>query len=82
MEQVFTGSRDTRDMSATTALESTPPLRKAPSGTSAIIRQAVAFCMSSKSSASASSAQPPAPTEKSTSQYSSMRGSPPAESSR
>ncbi len=35
---MFTGSADTRAIVATTALESTPPERKAPSGTSEIIR--------------------------------------------
>src|SRR4030088_2681446 len=38
MEKVFTGSGDCNAMEATTELESIPPLRNAPSGTSAIMR--------------------------------------------
>ena len=38
IEKVFTGRSMMRLMSATTALESMPPLRKAPSGTSLINR--------------------------------------------
>ena len=38
IEQVTTGSAESPAIIATTALESTPPERKAPSGTSEIIR--------------------------------------------
>src|SRR5689334_3252303 len=38
IENVLTGSGDCSAIEATTALESMPPLRNAPSGTSAIIR--------------------------------------------
>ena len=38
MENVRTGSDDCSAMDATTELESMPPLRNAPSGTSAIMR--------------------------------------------
>src|ERR1051325_9311048 len=38
MEKVLTGSDDCSAIDATTELESIPPLRNAPSGTSAIIR--------------------------------------------
>src|ERR1022692_4441134 len=38
IENVRTGSGDARAMDATTELESMPPLKKAPNGTSAIIR--------------------------------------------
>jgi len=41
MEQVLTGSADSPAIMATTALESTPPDRKAPSGTSEIMRMRV-----------------------------------------
>src|SRR5439155_1656953 len=43
MENVFTGRDESSAMSATTVLESSPPLRKAPSGTSLIIRRLTAW---------------------------------------
>ena len=42
LANVLTGPDDTRLIMATTALESTPPLRKAPRGTSLIIRRRTA----------------------------------------
>ncbi len=42
MEKVLTGPAPARLISATTALESMPPLRNAPSGTSLIIRRRTA----------------------------------------
>ena len=41
MEQVLTAAFDSPAIMATTALESTPPERKAPSGTSEIIRSLI-----------------------------------------
>ena len=54
MEQVFTGSLDNPAIMATTAEESTPPDRKAPSGTSEISRISTASRRRSRSSCSAS----------------------------
>ena len=54
IEQVLTGSALTPAIIATTALESTPPERNAPSGTSAIIRSRTDSRRRSTSSASAS----------------------------
>ena len=56
MEQVLTGSSDRPAMVATTALESTPPERKAPSGTSEIMRRRTDSRSRATSSAQASSA--------------------------
>jgi hypothetical protein len=53
MEKVFTGAADERAISATTALESTPPLRNAPTGTSATMRSATASSSSPRASSTA-----------------------------
>ena len=58
MVKVFTGRVDCVCMSATTVEESTPPERKAPKGTSAIICPAV-LCMSSRASSRSASALVP-----------------------
>ena len=55
MLKVVTGASAARWASAATALESTPPLRKMPSGTSAIRRSFTASFRRSDRSATASS---------------------------
>ena len=57
MEQVFTGLFDCAAIIATTALESTPPDRKAPSGTSAIMRRRMLSRRRSTNSAWASASE-------------------------
>ena len=56
IENVLTGSRGSSAIAATTADESTPPERKAPSGTSAIIRRRTAARIASRISSCSSSA--------------------------
>ena len=58
MENVRTGSGDTALMSATTAEESTPPLRNAPTGTSPMSRLCTALRISSWSFAASWRAWP------------------------
>src|SRR4029077_8667042 len=58
MEKVFTGDALTFCISATIVEESTPPERKTPSGTSAVIRILVASLKSSSRYEIASSADP------------------------
>jgi hypothetical protein len=48
MLNVFTGSRISRDIRPTTTVESMPPLRKAPSGTSLTSRFSTARVMRSR----------------------------------
>ena len=50
MENVFTGRSDARLIKATTVLESTPPERNAPRGTSDIICEETAAARVSRSS--------------------------------
>ena len=57
IEQVFTGSGDTRAIVATTALESTPPERNAPSGTSDMSRSLTESSSRRLSSLTASSSE-------------------------
>src|SRR5438045_821295 len=58
MEKVFTGREVLRAMRPTTALESTPPERNAPSGTSATRRRRTASSNSARSSQLASARVP------------------------
>ena len=58
IEKVFTGPPDRRDISATTLLESTPPERNAPSGTSLTRCDRTASSSTSCSCARASSSDP------------------------
>ena len=60
MENVLTGSVDCRAMDATTELESMPPLRNAPSGTSAIMRMRTDSSNFSRSRAQVSASENPA----------------------
>ena len=55
MLKVFTRELETRVMSATTALESTPPDRNAPSGTSAMRRTRTASVSRSRNPSTAAS---------------------------
>ncbi len=81
MVKVFTGRGESFCISATTVDESTPPERKAPSGTSAIICLAMAdssFCPSpsiASSAVSESGSATPASATPEPDQYSSTRGS-------
>ena len=59
MENVFTGSGDCSAMDATTELESMPPLRNAPSGTSAIMRMRTASSNFSRTRITASACVKP-----------------------
>jgi len=70
MLQVLTGPSDRPAMACTTALESTPPDRKAPSGTSAIMRRRTLSLRRSVSSAQASASEIGLSSVKRTSQYS------------
>ncbi len=58
IENVLTGADDASDMAATTAAESTPPERNAPSGTSEIIRRRVAARIWSRTSSCSSASEP------------------------
>ncbi len=75
MLQVCTGPSDSPAMVATTALESTPPERKAPSGTSEIMRSRTDSASRWRNSAQASSRPIGLSSVKRTSQYSRGAGS-------
>src|ERR1700704_6092347 len=74
MEQVTTGSADRPDIIATTALESTPPERNAPKGTSDIMRSFTDSRRRSINSSPASCSVGDAPVLNGTSQYSTGAG--------
>ena len=72
---MLTGSLETRAIVATTALESTPPERNAPSGTSEIMRRRIDSSSRRFSSSQASGSVIGLSSVKRTSQYSTGSGS-------
>ncbi len=69
MENVFTGRDEASAISPTTTLESTPPERNAPSGTSLIMCEVTASFSTARSASAASAADPVNVSSAPTAQY-------------